>query len=322
MDKTPAKKPPHPTPVPAPSHPPSHPTPVPAPSHLPKKRALLIGINYVGQAAELAGCVNDIVDMRAVCAQLRYDSVCILHDGAWPGLANPADTRIGDGAPTRANILAGFRWLVAGAGRGDHLLLHYSGHGGQLRERVRGSEASGMDDTLVPADYEAAGMIRDDDIRAALVEPLRRTGAALRAVLDCCHSGTGMDLRYNLSAPRELKGYAEWTGGEAPTQLRGAAIAARAATAAAPDVPDVIAVSGCADAQTSADASFGGRPGGALTHYLLEALRAPAAGAAPWPTAVNLLRDLRRGARADGFDQVPQVSTDAPVTAATCFNLA
>jgi len=106
--------------------------------------------------------------------------------------------------PTRANILAAFEWLVKGAGRGDRLLLHYSGHGGQLSAASDSAESDGLDETLVPVDYLTAGMIRDGELYDRLVKPLYETGAILRAVLDCCHSGTGMDLRYNLSVTRDI----------------------------------------------------------------------------------------------------------------------
>lgn len=322
----------------------------------PRKRALLIGINYTGQPAELSGCVNDVADVRAACAALRYDEVCVLCDGAWPGAFDAADARLGDTKPSRANMTAAFRWLVDGAGPGDRLYLHYSGHGGQLRALVPGSEADGLDETLVPVDYATAGMVRDDELRERLVVPLYGSGAALRATLDCCHSGTGMDLRHNLQAARgaapgappgdpqsvvaqltadavraELArwfgeaavakhlggaGFVEWSG-DGPPASEGRAVGA------AP--PDILVVSGCADSQTSADAWFGRRANGALTHCLLEALApALARGAAgrSWPLARDLLRDLRRRLSAGGYDQVPQVSSEAPVGAATRFDLA
>jgi hypothetical protein len=368
----------------------------------PRKKALLIGINYRGQAAELAGCVNDIADVRAVCATLKYDEVCVLYDGIWPGAFNMADNRLADIRPTRANITAAFRWLVAGAGRGDKLYLHYSGHGGQMPARVAGGESDGCDETLVPIDYETAGMMRDDEIRALLVEPLRGTGASLRGALDCCHSGTGMDLKYNLGLAEDLKynlGPAKdvtggrraagepagepawaaqtdiqtdvqtvvarltanavraelirWFGSEAvagflsetdpisvapisnslisdtmfvervddslPTMFTATTIEARSTRAAG--TPDVLIVSGCADSQTSADASFNHRANGALTYYILAIFRRAIASGA-WPLAANFLVDLRRRLRGGGYDQIPQISSESPVGKTTVFSMA
>ncbi|MFA6166481.1 MAG: caspase family protein [Gemmatimonadaceae bacterium] len=161
-----------------------------------RKRALLIGINYVGQPSELAGCVDDIADMRRLCASLGYETR-VLHDGAWP--ADDAAPAVPE-SPTRAAITAALGWLVAGAEADDRLFLHYSGHGGQLLSGAAASETDGLDETIAPVDYARAGMIRDDELRELLVDPLYESRATLRAVLDCCHSGTGVDLRYNLSA--------------------------------------------------------------------------------------------------------------------------
>jgi hypothetical protein len=44
-------------------------------------------------------------------------------------------------------------------------------------------------------DYESAGQIRDDDLFKTLVAPMP-AGASLTCVMDCCHSGTVLDLPY------------------------------------------------------------------------------------------------------------------------------
>jgi hypothetical protein len=50
-----------------------------------------------------------------------------------------------------------------------------------------------MDETICPVDFDRAGMITDDTIFNLIVAPLP-SGCRLTAVMDCCHSGTGMDL--------------------------------------------------------------------------------------------------------------------------------
>jgi hypothetical protein len=285
-----------------------------------RRRALLIGINYVGQgqSVELAGCLNDIIDARAMCAALRYDEVCVLYDGDWAGVSvfNRADARLGDTEPTRDNITAALRWLVAGAAAGDRLYLHYSGHGGRLRTL----NADAGNERLVPVDHDAAGMICDDELRELLVEPLRGTGAVLRAVLDCCYSGAGMNLRHNLSLTGEF-GYVERTGDGTLVALTEAAIDERRAASPAAEAPDVLVVSGCTARQTSAEAWFTNhRANGVLTYYLLAALR-PAVSAGAWPSAVSLLQELGRRLRDGGFDQIPQISSEAPVRHTTGFDL-
>ncbi|KAI9340176.1 caspase domain-containing protein [Zopfochytrium polystomum] len=99
-----------------------------------------------------------------------------------------------DRLPTRNNIISAMRWLVAGARPGDHFFFHYSGHGGQ-EEDDNGDEDDGMDETLLPLDFEENGQIRDDVLHEIMCAPLPQ-GSFLTAIFDCCHSGTMMDLAY------------------------------------------------------------------------------------------------------------------------------
>lgn len=89
-----------------------------------------------------------------------------------------------------------------GASAGDSLFLHYSGHGASKVD-TSGEEEDGMDEVMLPCDFmeEDQGpkggkrVIYDDDIFDLVVAPLKK-GVSLVAVMDCCHSGTLMDLPY------------------------------------------------------------------------------------------------------------------------------
>lgn len=56
-----------------------------------------------------------------------------------------------------------------------------------------------MDETICPTDYARSGVIVDDDLNKMLVRPLG-PGVTLHAVMDCCHSGTTLDLPYHTIA--------------------------------------------------------------------------------------------------------------------------
>lgn len=92
------------------------------------------------------------------------------------------------------------RALVADAQPGDSLWFSFSGHGSQVAD-TSGDEADGMDETLCPADYTTAGQIVDDDIYSIMVKPLQ-PGVRMHAIMDCCHSGTGMDLPFMFDGQR------------------------------------------------------------------------------------------------------------------------
>ena len=160
-----------------------------------RTRALLIGINYVGHnVGVLSGCHNDVHMMKQFIVSQGFDD-------------SPDNMKIlmDDGAntmPTRQNIENAMRWLVSGARAGDSFFVHYSGHGSQVKD-TSGDEASGMDQTMVPVDYQQAGQIIDDWIFEALVLPLPR-GVTMFCVMDCCHSGSIMDLPYEIVITPEL----------------------------------------------------------------------------------------------------------------------
>eukprot|EP01062_Namystynia_karyoxenos_P074933 TRINITY_DN72007_c0_g1_i1.p2 TRINITY_DN72007_c0_g1~~TRINITY_DN72007_c0_g1_i1.p2 ORF type:complete len:395 (+),score=126.00 TRINITY_DN72007_c0_g1_i1:86-1186(+) len=165
-------------------------------------KALLIGINYVRHSSgRLSGCINDVLSMKEYIEGEGFeeceDTMRILIDDpddeyAQDRISIPTDL------PTRDNILDGVRWLVEDAQPGDVLFVHYSGHGSQMRDTT-GDEEDGKDETLCPDDYNTAGMIIDDTLFQELVAPLP-PGVRLICLMDCCHSGTILDLPFQFAA--------------------------------------------------------------------------------------------------------------------------
>lgn len=156
------------------------------------KRAVLIGINYVGQEGELAGCHNDVLNMKEYLMDVHdfqeENMIVLLDDGVHKD-------------PTKANIIAAYQQIVSDSQSGDVVYAHYSGHGGKLRDDGA-DEADGYDETLVPLDYQYAGQIRDDDLLKTLVIPMKK-GVFVTAIMDCCHSGTVLDLPYTFKGDGE-----------------------------------------------------------------------------------------------------------------------
>eukprot|EP01027_Heterolobosea_sp_BB2_P005606 GEZU01008547.1.p1 GENE.GEZU01008547.1~~GEZU01008547.1.p1 ORF type:complete len:306 (-),score=37.93 GEZU01008547.1:160-1077(-) len=159
-----------------------------------RKKALLIGINYHtnNQRFRLTGCINDVLhiyDFLTKYYHFQPKDIHVLTDA--PG--TPPHQM-----PTRANIIQNMFWLVEGSMPGDSFFLQFSGHGSQIPDES-GDEDDMLDETLCPIDFEnpygGGGMIVDDEMYDILVKRLA-PGAKLTALIDCCHSGTVLDLPY------------------------------------------------------------------------------------------------------------------------------
>lgn len=174
------------------------------------KRAVLIGINYFGQSGELSGCINDCLNMKDYIMDVwgfKEENITVLMDDG-------SHTR-----PTKNNILSAYKKIASQSRSGDAVFCHYSGtllliithyslssnycchwnsptgHGGRVRDDDFGEEADGYDETLIPVDFESAGQIRDDDLSKYLVRAMPE-GVLLVSLMDCCHSGSVLDLPY------------------------------------------------------------------------------------------------------------------------------
>jgi hypothetical protein len=242
-------------------------------------------------------------------------SITVLTDGN-RGAAGTASPLL----PTRQNIIAGLTTLVAGMIPGDEAVFHYSGHGSLVRD-TNGDEATGLDSCLCPVDYAApasagGGMITDDEIRTLLVNKVPR-GARLYVILDCCHNGTGCDIRYKyedfsvLLSPPSTRTPIWRTIQRAYLQGKYTETAG-----------EVYMISGCRDEQTSADAYINNAFAGALTYAVFSILRANHATIRTYSWS-TLLRDVRHFMRVNKYSQIPQLMTGQlisparPVFAAT-----
>ena len=71
-----------------------------------------------------------------------------------------------------------------------------------------------MDETILPVDFKRHGQITDNEIFDIMVKDLP-AGCRLTAVMDCCHSGTAMDL------PFTLFGHGGWQCEDNPAHSEG-----------------------------------------------------------------------------------------------------
>ena len=205
------------------------------------KRALLVGINYIDTESMLNGCINDIKNIQEILKnEYGYldNNIVIMTD----------TTSV---IPTRCNIMKELLNLILSDA--TDLYFHYSGHGSQVKD-INGDETDKMDECLVPLDYKTNGMILDDELKGLL--QCLNSDKKLTMVLDCCHSGTGVDLSHNLY---ERAGKL--------SMLRDASLKINDTRG------KVLCISGCNDNQTSADAYQAGQYQGALTYSFISAIK-------------------------------------------------
>jgi hypothetical protein len=239
-----------------------------------------VGINYFFNAeARLHGCVNDAMSIRELLLSkfgFTEENMLVLTDDS-----KNTDPKL---KPTRANIIDAINWLAYGSKRGDTLFFSYSGHGAQTAD-LDNDEADGMDELILPCDYRTAGPIIDDDLHRILADPVPN-GARLICVMDCCHSGTCLDL------PFIYAGYGKLTQEKANNKItRG----------------DVVLYSGCTDEQTSADSKELGREqvfSGVLTFGFCQY-----ANASGYLTHATLLESIQKLCTSKGFTQTIQISS-------------
>ena len=252
------------------------------------KRALLVGINYLGTPYQLAGCINDVVNV-----QTQLNTFFPQRSTEYRLLADDRAAK-----PSKAAIMEGIQWLTTGLNPGDNVVFHFSGHGGRVRD-TNGDEVSGMDSCIYPINGSQIEIITDDELRAALATKVPADCKCM-VIIDACHSGTAVDLRYT------------W---ESPSQTT---ISYKEDTKYAKTAGTVLFLSGCHDTQVAADtADKWGRPCGALTMALLDVWKSYG----PAIKLKHLLWDVRQYLKANRYPQVPQLTSGSYLDMNKVFDL-
>jgi hypothetical protein len=102
----------------------------------------------------------------------------------------PDDIRLVlDERATTQGILERLDWLLDGTRDGDERFFFYSGHGAQIRTYGVGETVDGIDECLVPHDFDWSPEHAIVDDRFFEFYAQLPYGSRFVAVLDCCHSG-------------------------------------------------------------------------------------------------------------------------------------
>jgi hypothetical protein len=197
------------------------------------KKALLIGINYLGTEYELNGCIQDVDQIKFYLETKGFNNFEIMTD-----LTNIK--------PTRINILNSIKNFINSASNDDLLFIHYSGHGSYTYDN-NGDEIDGKDEILVSSDLE---YITDDELKNIFKE-FSKPNITIVGLFDCCHSGTIFDIKFTYDYLNN-KYIENQNDGDCPG--------------------NILMISGCMDNQTSEEAILDNKPQGALTWAFINSL--------------------------------------------------
>lgn len=233
-----------------------------------------MGVNYGGSRHELRGCVNDAENL----AEFFVES----------GAAREADVTLLR-EPTGNEIIAAL-WTLSEESRGgafDSMFVSFSGHGVQVRDSD-GNESDGCDECICPSDFVEHGVITDDDLARIFARFSRNV--RVRVLMDCCHSGSGLDLPHVFLGHNHSRPVSGCRAG--PHR-------------------DIAMISGCRDRETSADAFDASRSEctGALTSAVLDAVKTEPQLSRDAFALVAAARVLLRERR---MTQVPQLTASFP----------
>lgn len=184
------------------------------------KFALLIGINYISNKSkndDLNGCVNDMYNL---CEFLQND--CHFFDEQIIVLENKN--------ASYENIMIELGTLVYNSNKfpGSEIWFSYSGHG---TSKYSFFEKDNRSEVICPSDYQDSGLISDVWLQENFIRKLHKD-TKLFVLMDCCNSGSNMNLPYCLQDGMETKREHDYDSS---------------------NLCNIIKISGCRDDQTSAD---------------------------------------------------------------------
>ena len=239
-------------------------TPSPTSSGASNKLALLMGINhylYPDRVSPLAGSLNDVEEMRQLLIgkfEFAPENIVVLTESK----------------ATHAGIISAIQDLIARAHTNDIVVVHYSGHGSQMKD-VTGKMINGMDETIVP--YDSRDPARKVfDISGAELHPLllqlAKKTRNLTFILDSCHSGT-------LVRGARVRGIEADT--RTPPPLPEYSVAATRGLSSSGDeaVPKFATIAAATSRESAFEYVVDNIEHGALTYCLVRQLRAAKAGA-------------------------------------------
>lgn len=260
-----------------------------------KKRALIVGINYVGTGHELRGCINDANNVKAYLETQGFTDIELMLEKA----------------ATTANVLAGLKRLVDDAWPGDVLVFHFSGHGSQVPSTL---EEDKLDEIICPIDLNWLDKVITDNELKAIFNPVPN-GVNVTVILDCCHSGSALDqvetakvnpilAASSTTKVRIMKKNMKNRYLPMPAKIERKAkkMKLREWNTSRDINQSALLIAACQPNQTAADATIAGKPSGAGTYSLLRQLEQN-----PNSTYQEIIDSMNGFMMTNNFTQRPQL---------------
>ena len=244
------------------------------------KYALLVGINYRNTENELAGCENDVDNIEYILKnKLDYKHIIKMTERSDEYIYKP----------TYNNILNQLDNIIDKTKKGEitELMFHFSGHGTYVND-INGDEKDKKDEAICALD----NIITDDQLYQKFIQI--PSSCSVFCLMDCCHSGTILDLRYkyifgNISTIENKKSKID-------SDL------------------NIVMLSGCKDKQYSSDYNFSNNINkddfqGAMTNAFIKTIKKYNYEL----TYYRLLKYIRRELKKNRFTQKPQITSNKKI---------
>jgi hypothetical protein len=302
-----------------------------------KKYGLFVGINkYTGGINELAGCVNDVTNVRATLMQ-KF------------GFKAADTTMLTDAAATREAIIANLLAYQAKAQKGDLFVFDYSGHGTLFPDarsedqdetnltylEVMNEDTGKMevwyprakyDSAIVPVDARSTtsgkpwrNLILDDEL-GAIFAGFTKKGAQVVFISDSCPSGTIGRAEKTKHGIR-TQSLATVFGARRYEDLQiDAPATTRTSGFPVPVNPLYIVLSGSKDDEFSLDVRSYSQPMGLFTYNLLQQINKPGGNLLTYQATMAIVSPAVAKGAGDN-PQHPQLDTRYGNPTAVLFSL-
>jgi hypothetical protein len=258
----------------------------------PSKFAVIIGINKYDPNlnADLNGCIND--------AEGMYDILTNTYNFPKDNVRMLTDYRA-----TGESMFERIEWLLSHRVPGDELVLHYSGHGSQVRDRDGDELNDYLDEILCPTDLDWDSPFTDDEITWCFNK--KADGVFLTFICDSCHSGSITRSIGNFPSDDKIEERPRFINPPLDIKARNNSdtLGKHKIGKTLEGPQEHVLLSGCRDDQTSSDAYIDGRWQGALTSSLIQTIKAN-----PHRDWIAIHADIIALLNSTGYTQKPQLS--------------